>query len=117
MDTNSFIVFVKEDSAEDVGKIFGTSNFELGRQLPKAKNKVIRLMKNELRGQTIKEFVVLWAITCTYLNDNNDKDNKAKGAKKYIIKRKPKFEYYKKCLEALEIESKINHSEKQNWCR
>ena len=54
MDTNSFIVFVKEDSAEDVGKIFGTSNFELGRQLPKAKNKVIRLMKNELRGQTIK---------------------------------------------------------------
>ena len=41
------------------------------------------------------------------------KDNvkKAKGTKKYVIKRKLKFEYYN-CLEAAQIEKKVNHLEK-----
>ena len=40
------------------------------------------------------------------------KTKKAKGTKKYIIKRKLKFEDYKNCLEAAQIENKINHLEK-----
>ena len=41
-------------------KKFDTSNFEIGRPLPKGKNKkVIGLMKDELGGQIMKEFVGL----------------------------------------------------------
>ena len=56
MDTDSFIVHLKTDDiykdiAEDVETRFGTSNFEIERPLPKAKNKkLIRLMKDELGG-------------------------------------------------------------------
>ena len=44
MDTDSFIVHLKTDDinkdiAEDVETRFGTSNFEIDRPLPKAKNK------------------------------------------------------------------------------
>ena len=49
MDTDSFIFHVKTDDiykdiAEDVEKRFGTSNYEIDRPLPKAKNEVIELM-------------------------------------------------------------------------
>ena len=36
--------------------------------------------------------------TYNYLKNNNDKDKKAKGIKKCVIK-KTKFENYKNCLE------------------
>ena len=66
----------------------------------------------------MKEFVGLRAKTYSYLEDNNDEDKTAKSAKKYVIKRKLKFEDYKKQLEAAQIENKTNHSEKnKNWCR
>ena len=44
--------------------------------------KVIGLIKNELGGQIMK------AKTYSYLKDNNDEDEKAKGTKKCVIKRK-----------------------------
>ena len=87
MDTNIFIVHVKtddiyEDIAEDVEKKFDTSNFEINKPLPKGKNKkVIGLMKDELGGQIMKEFVGLRAKTYSYLNDNNDEDKKQKAQK------------------------------------
>ena len=74
--------------------------------------KVIGLMKDELGGQIIKEFVGLRAKTYSYLKDNNDEDKKAKGTKKCVIKRKLKFQDYKNCLEAAQIENKINHLQK-----
>ena len=38
----------------------GTSNFEIGRSLPIGKNEnIIGLMKDELGGQTLKEFLGL----------------------------------------------------------
>ena len=40
------------------------------------------------------------------------KIKKAKGIKKCVIKRKLKFQDYKNCLEAAQIENKINHLEK-----
>ena len=88
MDTDSFIVHVKTDDiykdiAEDVETRFGTSNFEINRPLPKGKNKkVIGLMKDELGGQIMKEFVGLRTKTYSYLKDKNDEDKKAKGTKK-----------------------------------
>ena len=60
----------------------------------------------------MKEFIRLRANTYSYLKDNNDKDKKAKGTKKCVIKRKLKLEDYKNCLEVAQIENKINYLEK-----
>ena len=54
----------------------------------------------------------LKAKTYSYLKDNNDEDKKTKGTKKCVIKTKLKFQDYKNCLEAAQIENKINHLEK-----
>ena len=45
--------------------------------------------------------------TYRYLKENNDKNKKAK-AKKNVIKEKLKFQNYKNCLEAAQIENKIS---------
>ena len=39
-------------------------------------------------------------------------DKKANDTKKCVTKRKLKFENYKSCLEAIQLENKINHLEK-----
>ena len=71
-------------------------------------------MKNELGGKMMKEFVELRAKTCSYLIDDSSGDKKkTKGTKKCIIKRKPKFEDHKICLEATQLENKINHLDKK----
>ena len=44
-------------------------------------------MKDELGVQTMNEFVWLRAKAYSYLKDNNDEDEKAKGTKKCVIKK------------------------------
>ena len=58
------------------------------------------------------EFVALGAKTYSYLKDKNYEDKKAKGTAKCVINRKLKFQDYQNCLEAAQIENKINHLEK-----
>ena len=70
-------------------------------------------MKDELRGQIMKEFVGVRAERYGYLKGSNDEDKKAKSIKKCVIKRKLKFQDYKNCLEAVQIENKINHLQKK----
>ena len=70
-------------------------------------------MEDELGVQIMKELVGLKAKTYSSLKKSNDKDKKGKGTKKFIIKRKFKFEDNKNCLEKAEIENKINHVEKK----
>ena len=65
-------------------------------------------MKDELGGKNVVKFVGLKAKTYSYLIDDNNEDKKAKGTKKCVIKRKLKFENYKNCLEATQLENKIN---------
>ena len=48
-------------------------------------------MKDEIDGQTMKEFIGLRAKTCSYLKQSIDKDKKAKGPKKCAIKIKLRF--------------------------
>ena len=60
----------------------------------------------------ITKFIGLAAKTCNYLIDDGSEDKKAKGPKKCFIKGKLKFENYKICLEATQLENKINHREK-----
>ena len=104
MDTDSFIMNIKtndfyEDIASDVENRFDTSNYEVKRPLPTGKNKkVIGLMKDELAGKTITEFVTLRPKTYSFLTDDGKEDKKAKGTKKCIIKKMIKFNDYKKCL-------------------
>ena len=73
--------YTNKDIAEDVETRFDTSNLEIDRPLPKGKNKVIGLMKDELRGQIMKEFVGLRAKFYSYLKDNNDDDKKQTARK------------------------------------
>ena len=103
MDTDSFIFHVKteyfyEGIANDVEKRFDTSNYKIDRPLPTGKNKnVIGLMKVELAGEIMTEFVALRPKTYSYLKDDGDSEKRAKGTKKCVIKRKLKFNDYKDC--------------------
>ena len=88
-----------EDIASDVENRFDTSNYEVNRPLPTGKNKkVIGLMKYELGGKIITEFVTLRPKTYSFLTDDGKEDKKAKGTKKCVIKKMIKFNDYKKCL-------------------
>ena len=104
MDTNSFIMYIKandfyKDIANDVENRFDTSNYEVNRPLPMGRNKkVIGLMKNELGGKIITEFVTLRPKTYSYLTDDGKEGKKAKGTKRCVIKKIIKFNDYKKCL-------------------
>ena len=98
-----FIVCIKTDGiykdiSEDVNTRFDTSNYELDGPLAKGKNMV--------------KYFGLKAKTYSYLIDDSSEDKKAKATKMYVIERKLKFEYYKNCLEATQLENKINHLEK-----
>ena len=87
MDTDSFIMLIKtedfyRDIADDVEKRFHTSNYDVNRLLPSGKSKkVTRLMKNELGGKIMTEFVALRPKTYYYLMDNGKNDKKAKETK------------------------------------
>ena len=103
-DTDSFILDIKandfyKDIDNDVENRFDTSNYEVNRPLPMGKNKkVIGLMKDELDGKIITEFVTLRPKTYSYLTDDGKEDKKAKGTKKCVMKKMIKFNDYKKCL-------------------
>ena len=64
-------------------------------------------MIDELGGKIMTKFVGLKAKT-QLLNE----DKKEKRTKKCAIKRKLKFQNYKNWLEAIQLENKINHLEK-----
>ena len=53
--------------------------------------KVIGLMKDELGGKFMTEFVALRLKTYSYLTDDCKEKKKAKGTKKCVIKRRLKF--------------------------
>ena len=113
MDTDSSVMHIKtndfyKDTTSDVENRFDTSNYEVNtsetnalarRPLPTGKNKkIIGLMKDELVGKIIMEFVTLRPKTYSFLTDDGKEDKKAKGTKKCIIKKMIKFNDYKKCL-------------------
>ena len=76
MDTDNFVMNIKtndfyRDIANDVESRFDTSNYEVNRPLLTGKNKkVIGLMKDELGGKIITEFVTLRPKTYSYLTDD-----------------------------------------------
>ena len=87
MDKASFIKNVKTDDIykdipEYIETRFDTSNYELDKPISKGKNKkVIRLMKDELRGRIMTKFVGLRAKTYSYLIDDSSVTEKQKAQK------------------------------------
>ena len=109
MDTDSFIAHIKtEDFCKDVvgaaAKRYDTSDHKADRPLPKEMDKkVIDLMKDELKGKIIKEFITARPKTYSYLTDDDRNVIKTKGTKKSMIKRILNFDDYKDCLFKNEI--------------
>ena len=91
MDTDSFIAHIKtkdfyKDTANDVEKRFDMSNYEVNRPLPTGKNnKVIGLMKDELGGKIMTEFVALRPKTYSHLADDCKEDKKAKKEQRSVL--------------------------------
>ena len=102
MDTDSFVYDIEtedfyKDIAGDVEKRFDTSGY-CDRPLPVGENKkVIGLMKDELGGEVMKEFVSLRPKMYSYRVGNSE-PKKCKGIKKCVVKKTITFEDYKKCL-------------------
>ena len=120
IDTDSFIVYIKTDDnykdiTENVESRFDTSNYELYWPLPKEKNKkLIGLMKDELCGKVMTKFVGLRVKLIVTQQMTVGKIKKLKSQKVHFLKkRKLKFENYKNCLEATQLEDKISHLEKK----
>ena len=103
MDTDSLVYDIKtedfyKDIAEDVETRFDTSGYVPGRPLPIEKNKkVIGLMKDELGGKIMKEFISLRPKMYSYRVEESE-PKKCKGIKKCVVKKTISFEDYKRCL-------------------
>ena len=117
MDTGSFIVHVKTDDiykdiAKDIEKRFDTLNYEIDRPLPKGQSEtVIGLMKDELGGKIIKEFVGLRKKKTKKKKKKKTNIKNRQGIKKCIVKIELKFQDYKNCLNAAKIDVKLKYLE------
>ena len=106
MDTDSLVYDIEtedfyEDIANDLEARFdtsGCSKTDFG-PLPIGLNKkVIGLMKDELGGKIMTEFVALRPKLYSYKKLDGSEDKKCKGIKKCIVKKTLTFENYKTCL-------------------
>ena len=70
-------------------------------------------MKDELGRKIMTKFVELRAKSYSYFKDDGSEDKKAKGTKMCVIKRELKFQNYKSCLKATQLENKIEDLEKK----
>ena len=106
MDTDPLVYDIKtedfyEDIANDVEARFDTSGHSKTdlRPLPIGLNKkVIGLMKDELGGKIMKEFVALSPKLYSYKKLDGSEDKKCKGIKKCVVKKTLTLEDYKTCL-------------------
>ena len=106
MNTDSLIYDIEtedfyEDIANDVEARFDTSGYSKTdfRLLPIGLNKkVIVLMKDELRGKIMTDFLALRPKLYSYKKLDGLEDKKCKGIKKCTVKTTLTFEDYKTCL-------------------
>ena len=106
MDTDLLVYHIKtedfyQDIAGDIKDRFDTSGYDKrdARPLPIGLNKkVIGLMKDELGGKIMTEFVVLRPKLYAYRKLDGKEDKRCKGLKKCVVKKTLDFNDYKKCL-------------------
>ena len=112
MVTDSFLTHIKtEDVYEDIADDFFKKMIhqimkKLGRCL---QEQITGLMKDELGGKIMAEFVGFRVKTYYYLMDDDNSDKKAKGTEKCVIKQILKFNDYKNCLLNNKIKWKPQH--------
>ena len=103
MDTDSLIYSIKtedfyKDIADDVETRFDTSGYVPDRPLPIGLNKkIIGLMKDELGGEIMREFLSLRPKIYSFKVGNSE-PKKCKGIKKCVVKKMISFDDYKACL-------------------
>ena len=103
MDTDSFVINIKtkdfyKDIAENIKERFDTSNYICDRALPIGVNKkVLGIMKDELGGGIITEFVALRPKAYSYITNDFIELKKAKWTKKCVVDTMLKFSDYKNC--------------------
>ena len=103
MDTDSLVYQIHTDDfyadiASEVPDRFDTSDHRSDRPLPTGLNKkVIDLMKDEMGGDIIEEFVSLRPKLYSYRVGSKE-HKKCKGIKKNVVKKTLTFEDYKNCL-------------------
>ena len=103
MDTDSLVYDIKtedfyKDIVENVETRFYTSGYVPGRPLPIEKNKkVIGLMKDEMGGKIMKEFISLRPKMYSYRVEESEPKT-CKGIKKCVVKKTITFKDYKRCL-------------------
>ena len=101
MDTDSLIYNIEtkdfyKDIADDVPARFDTPGY-LNRPLPIGLNKkIIGLMKDELGGEIMEEFVTLRPKMYSYRTSEKE-SKKCKGIKKCVVRKTITFEDYKNC--------------------
>ena len=104
MDTDSFVINIKtkdfyKDILKNVKERFDTSNYTYDRPLHIGVNKkVLGLMKDELGGGIITEFVALRPKAYSYKTNDHIDLKKAKGTKKCVVSKLLRFDDYKNCL-------------------
>ena len=104
MDTDSLVYHIRTedfyaDIVDDVQTRFDTSGYIPDRLLPVGLNKkVIGLIKDELGGAIMTEFVALRPKLYSYKVLDGSEDKKCKGIKKCVVKKTLTFEDYKTCL-------------------
>ena len=104
MDTDSLVYRIKTEDfyteiRDDVEERFDTSGYCDNHPLPVGFNKkVIRLMKDELGGAIMTEFVALRPKLYSYRKLDGAEDRKCKRIKKCVVKKTLTFDDYKNCL-------------------
>ena len=125
MDTDPFVYKIKTedfytDTMDDIRARFDTSGYCSNWPLPIGLNKkVIRLMKDELGGAIMTEFVALRPKLYSYKKLDGSEDKKCKGIKKCVVKKTLKFEDYKTCLfnDSTEYRSQLMFSSSKHEVR
>ena len=104
MDTDSLVYEIKTEDfytniMDNVPARFNTSGYCPNRPLPVGLNrKVIGLMKDELGGKIMTDFMALTPKLYSYKKLDGSEDKKCKGIKKCVVKKTLTFEDYKSCL-------------------
>ena len=104
MDTNSLIYDIEtndfhEDIAGDVEARFNMSGYSQNCPFPIGVNKKVTvLIKDELDGRVMAEFVALRPNLYTHKILSGSGDKKCKGVKKFVVKKMLDFDDYKHCL-------------------
>lgn len=115
-DTDSFVLHVKTDDfyadMKQNLERYDTSDYPEDNifQMPRVNKKVPGLFKDELKSEIITGFVGLRSKMYCVKTATEDKMKKAKGVKKYVLKREIKYKDYVRCLKENKILSKRQNS-------